>query len=85
MKSITIHNIDEPLDRLLQKRAKSQGLSLNKTIKSLLAESLGIKQKKRSAHGEEFMDLFGSWSASDARAFMRCVKNFDKIDAEDWS
>lgn len=42
MKSITIHNVDDPLDRLLQERAKSQGMSLNKTIKFLLAESLGI-------------------------------------------
>lgn len=85
MKSITVHNIDDPLDRLLQERAKSQGVSLNKMIKSLLAESLGIKPKKGLDRKEEFMDLFGSWSASDARAFMRGVKDFDKIDAEDWS
>jgi plasmid stability protein len=85
MKSITIHNLDDPLDRLLQERAKSRGMSLNKTIKSLLAESLGIKPKTVQDHAAEFSDLFGSWSAADARAFTQAVKDFEKIDAEDWS
>ncbi len=85
MKSITIHNLDDPLDRLLQEKARSQGMSLNKTIKSLLAESLGIRPKKPSGHKDEFMDLFGSWSAAEARSFRQSLKDFEKIDAEDWS
>ena len=85
MKSITIHNLEDPLDRLLQERARNQGMSLNKTIKSLLAESLGIRPKKTAGHKDEFMDLFGSWSAADARSFRQTVKDFQKIAAEDWS
>lgn len=85
MKSITIHNLDDPLERLLQVRAKSQGMSLNKTIKSLLAEALGIRQNKTLNNKNEFMDLFGSWSAAEARSFLKAIHDFEKIDAKDWA
>ena len=85
MKSITIHNLDDPLERLIMQRAKSQGASLNKTIKSLLAEALGIRQRKKPDNRDEFMDLFGSWSAADARSFLKAIHDFEKIDAEDWT
>ena len=75
MKSITIHNLDDPLEKLLQERARNQGMSLNKTIKSLLAESLGIRPKQPAGHKDEFMDLFGSWSAAEARSFRQAVKD----------
>jgi len=46
MKSITIHNLDDPLDRLLQERARSQGMSLNKTIKIPACRIAGHTAKK---------------------------------------
>ena len=42
MKSITIHGIDDPLAGLIKSRAQSEGLSINKTVKKLLEESLGV-------------------------------------------
>jgi len=42
MKSITIHGLDGPLDTLIREKARKQQLSLNKTIKLLLEESLGL-------------------------------------------
>jgi len=30
------------------------------------------------------MDLFGSWSAAEARSFRQTLKDFEKTDAEDW-
>ena len=43
MKSITIHGIDEPLEKLIKSRAREEGLSINKTLKKLLEQSLGVK------------------------------------------
>lgn len=85
MKSITIHNLDDPLERRILERAKKEGKSLNKTIKILLAEALGIREKQSPENRDEFSDLFGSWSASDARSFMKAVKDFEKIDGRDWA
>ena len=84
MKSITIHGLQDPLDTLIRKQAKKQGLSLNKTIKKLLAESLGLKPKKEVDHRMEFMDLFGVWTEEDLEEFSRAVQDFEEIDEEEW-
>jgi hypothetical protein len=84
MKSITIHGLDDQLDKLIRKRARMEGTSLNKTIKNLLKESLGIKQIKNSDHREDFVDLFGIWSKTDKQKFDAAIKDLAKIDKEEW-
>ena len=84
MKSITIHGLQDPLDSLIRKQATKQGLSLNKTIKKLLAESLGLKSKKEVDHRMEFMDLFGVWTEEDLEEFSRAVQDFEEIDEGEW-
>jgi hypothetical protein len=85
MKSITIHGLEDPLDSLIREKAKKQGLSLNKTIKNLLAESLGITPKSDESRKKDFLDLFGTWSQEEARAFTARTADLEKIDPEDWS
>ena len=84
MKSITIHGLADQLDRLIRKRAKKQGLSLNKTIKKLLEESLGIKKEQPSDHREDFMDLFGIWDKAERKKFNDRLKDFEMIDEKNW-
>lgn len=84
MKSITIHGLDETLDRLIKKRAKKQGSSLNKTIKRLLEESLGIHNRKGSDHREDFLDLFGVWTKKESAQFMGQIQDLGKVDEGDW-
>lgn len=83
MKSITIHNLDDLLDRGIREKARFYGLSLNKTIKKLLEDSLGISDRKHD-NKTLFEDLFGVWSKEDLREFERKTKNFEKIDPGDW-
>lgn len=83
MKSITVHGLDETLDSFIRERAKRQGTSLNKTIKKLLRDSLGISEKK-SDNRAQFKDLFGVWSQKDLKEFERNTMDFEKIDSEDW-
>ena len=84
MKSITIHGLDDTLDRLIRKKAKKQGKSLNKTIKTLLEESLGIDKKKPSDNRDDFMDLFGIWTKQQAKQYLSTLTEFDIIDKEEW-
>ena len=42
MKSITIHGLDEGLEAMIEEKARQEGLSLNKTVKMLLREALGL-------------------------------------------
>ena len=85
MKSITIHNLDDPLNTLIREKAKTEGLSLNNTIKKLLAEALGLSPKKDGEREKDFLDLFGSWSEEEVKEFNRQVGDFEKIDREDWA
>jgi predicted HicB family RNase H-like nuclease len=40
MKSITVHGIDQKMEKLIQERAKSAGTSVNRIVKELLAKAL---------------------------------------------
>lgn len=85
MKSITIHNIDEPLAELIKSRARSEGMSINKTVKKLLEESLGVKPKDKAANLIDFEEFCGTWSDSELAEFedatneLRDVSHFKKI------
>lgn len=82
MSSITIHNLDSGLDALIHREAESWGLSLNKTIKRLLEKSLGINHKLRPK--SDFSEFFGVWTKKEADEFDKAVKDFERIDREDW-
>jgi hypothetical protein len=84
MKSITIHDLDDKMDWMIRQRAKSLGLSLNRTIKKLLAKALGIEGTPQEDHSDEFMDLFGVWSEEDFVEFEAATGDFEKIDPGDW-
>ena len=85
MKSITIHGLEGPLIRLIREKAREEGISLNKAVKKLLEESLGLKPTKEEDRRNEFMDLFGIWNQEDARAFNHSIEDLEKIDPEDWA
>ena len=84
MKSLTIHNIDDDLEREIEKRAKCEGKSLNQTIKKLLRHALGMEYKSIKERREDFLDLFGTWNKDDLQSFNNAIKDFEQIDYTDW-
>ena len=84
MKSITLHKLDDTIENLIKKRAKKNGTSLNKTIQSILKESLGITRKSEEGNKEYFLDLFGVWSNDDYKEFNKNINDLNKIDKRDW-
>lgn len=83
MKSITIHGIDEKTEKLIKKRAKSEDTSVNKVVKGLVAEALGIDKNKQD-NREEFLDLFGVWTEDDGKQFFEAIKDLETVHPEDW-
>lgn len=55
----------------------------NKTIKQLLAESLGISHDIKK-HRHDFEDLSGAWSPEDLEEFTRNTQEFSITDPRDW-
>jgi hypothetical protein len=83
MTSITIHGLADPIDSLIREKARQEGISLNKAIKQLLAESLGVSQDiKTDRH--DFEDLCGIWSPEDFEDFARTTRDFSVTDPNDW-
>ena len=83
-KSLTIHGMDPQLDKLIQARAKTERLSLNKTIKKILEEALGIKPKNETKRQEEFKEFCGVWSAKDLKTFNAEITDMERVNPEDW-
>jgi hypothetical protein len=84
MKSITIHDVDGPVFELLKERAHNDGVSLNKTIKKLLDQALGIKSVRDEPHRGEFKALCGKWGREEKALFDKAVADFEKIDPAEW-
>ena len=83
MTSITIHGLEDPMDSLIREKARQQGISLNKVIKQLLAESLGLSQKSNML-GNDFADLSGVWSPEDLEEFTRNTEELSHVNPRDW-
>jgi len=83
MKSITIHGLDDTLDRLIRKKAAKEGLSLNKTMKKLLRKALGLYENGEN-HREDFAEFSGQWSDEDLGEFNTNTKEFNEVSDGDW-
>ena len=84
MKSITIHNIEPKLAGIIEKKARQTGVSLNKMIKTLLAQAVGLKSTPEDYRKKEFEDLFGSWNEAEEEQFLKNVSDLSRVDPKDW-
>ena len=79
--SLTIHNLDPDVSRLIDQQAAEQGLSLNQVIKRLLRKALALPGHA-PAPPLGFDDFSGLWTQEEAAAFNASVKR--EIDPEEW-
>jgi len=84
MHSITIHDVDPSLWELVKEKAKNDDQSLNKTIKGLLEQALGVKKVKNNNKRNEFKKFCGIWTDAETKEFNLAAKDFDTIDMSDW-
>ena len=84
MKSISIHGIDDPLAELIKSKAQSEGLSINKTVKKLLEESLGVKPRNKGINRGDFEEFCGIWSNSDLTEFEDKTEDLRNVNDGDW-
>jgi hypothetical protein len=84
MKSITIHNVDEHLGALLQRRADEAGTSVNRTVKRLLEQALGLKPQPEPGNRQEFEAFLGVWSEEERSRFEAATAGLEAVDDEDW-
>lgn len=83
--TITLRNLPPDLQKVVRKRARETGASLNKTVIGMLEVAAGIHTpaKKRKVY-TDLDHLFGSWSKEEADAFDKVLAEQRKIDPELW-
>lgn len=83
MKSITVHGVSEEAAKLIRKRAKGEGRSVNKVMKDLIDRSIGLDPRKKD-NRQEFADFCGIWTAEEAKSFLEAIGDLERIDESDW-
>jgi hypothetical protein len=83
MPSITIHDLDKTVAALIRAQARAEKTSLNKIIKRLLEEALGIRASK-GKNRKDFEALSGTWSKAQKRSFDKRLEEVSQVDPGDW-
>jgi hypothetical protein len=84
MKTMSIHGVDPTMARKIREKSAEYGLSANKTMKKILADSLGMGKGKPGANSE-FDDLCGALPAAAAAELEKSLLEMDFVDEEAWS
>lgn len=84
MKSITIHNLDDRVNKKLTELSRETGLSMNKTIKKLLNDALGFGPDQQKDFRNDFSEFLGVWSTEEYHSFETATRVFDNTDPWDW-
>ena len=83
MKSISVHGIDEEMEKKIGERANSEGKSVNKIVKELIANALGLGAKPPDNRAL-FSDLSGVWTEAEEREFLDSIADLETTDEKDW-
>ena len=86
MKAVTLRSLPPDIADAIRKEANRKGMSLNKAVISLLANRMGVREKKKSrqTRHHELDDLAGSWSKKEAAEFEKSLAAQRTIDLELW-
>lgn len=87
MATLIIRSLDDGLAARLKKEAQQRGLSVNKYLHQLLAQSLSAVPTEGAnalAPRNDLRRLAGRWTARQARDFNKAVAPFSDIDLEMW-
>ncbi len=69
---------------MIERISRNEGMGMNKTIKKLLAKSLGLSVPPNEQREKEFSDLFGVWSQQEFDEFSLKTEYLGRIDPLDW-
>ena len=85
MKIVTLRKIPPEVSKVIERRAKERGTSINKAVIGLLEEAAGISRKGRGSTFYHDLDaLAGSWTKEEAAMFEEVLRKQRRVDPELW-
>ena len=82
MKTMTIRKVPAEVAAALETEKRRRGLSLNRTVLSLIEEALGISEGKARSNG--LRRLAGTWNEKEFRRFEEAIAPLGEIDGDLW-
>lgn len=82
MKSITIHKLEKELYKTLVEAAQKEDTSINKIVKRILRQSLGLDPNPRKKI--DLIGIAGKWTEQDYKEFEKATEDFDQIEEAEW-
>ena len=82
MKTISVRNVPPDTAAALEAERRLRGLSLNRTVLSLMHEALGLSNPRRRSNG--LRRFAGTWTEVEFRHFEEAVASFQAIDEDMW-
>ena len=76
----TLRNVPAVLDRMLRRRAREQGTSLNEVALEALARGAGVAEE--AVRHRKLRDLAGAWEADSK--FDAAIRDQDTVDEQLW-
>jgi len=84
MNQITVRGIAPEVEKMIRRKAKATGKSLNKVMLELIGGSAGPEKRGKKPAGASLAELAGGWSEKEAREFEESVRVFEEIDKAMW-
>jgi hypothetical protein len=83
--AITLRDIPEELEKILEQRAKAEGLSMNRTVIKMLEEASGLAPEVvKPKLNHDFDEFAGIWTDEEADEFDKRIAEISQIDWEMW-
>lgn len=85
MKQLTLRGFDEEVAREIERVAREEGLSLNRSVQRILRRGAGLMAREDArVVGDSLDHLIGTWSAIEAGELEQVVADFAVIDEAIW-
>lgn len=84
MNAITLRNIPREIQEAIERRARNEGLSFNRTVLRMLEEALGLRRGSSGGLHHDLDHLAGTWSRAEAAEFDAALAEQRRIDPELW-
>lgn len=84
LKPVTLRNLPESVAAAIVRRAKRDGLSLNRTVARVLEEAIAPYAHSGTREYHDLDDLMGTWSRAEAEAFDRALGEQREVEPDLW-
>ncbi len=83
MSVLTVRGLDPETTKILKKKAKEEGLSVNGLVLKVIRRSLGTEKWRGQIH-DDLNHLAGTWTEKEFREFEKNTAAFEVIDEKQW-